>query len=359
MTKRLLPRLIAFLAVIVGGFYFIGIDILNYRIGAQRFTVTALMPNAAGLYPGAGVSYRGVGVGQVTSLQLSPTGVAVKLGIDPGTHIPDNGRALVKQLSALGEQYLDFQPDRAGGPYLRGGSVIPASRIVTPTPIGTSLVDLSTLLRSVNGNDLQTFESWLTSAFIGTGPGLRQIITTGQQLFDSLAAAQPETVNLVVDGNTDLHTLVETSGDFQTFSQGLAQFTAGLKNSNSDLQALINNASAAANTVGPFLAANNPAIASLIQGFGTDAQATAVYQPAVQAFFQILPIVANSAAGALAGGEAHGEVSFNVGQPVCAYVPSTLIHGPTQPTSGAELNNNCSTRNPDMLQRGAYNSPGG
>jgi phospholipid/cholesterol/gamma-HCH transport system substrate-binding protein len=295
----------------------------------------------------------------VTSLQLSPTGVAVRLGIDPGAHIPDNGLAFVKQLSALGEQYLDFQPERGGGPYLQRGSVVPASRIVLPTAIGTSLVDLSTLLRSVNGGDLQTFESWLTSAFIGTGPGLKQIITTGQQLFDSLVAAQPETVNLVVDGNTDLHTLEATSNDFQTFSQGLAQFTAQLKNSNGDLQALINNSSAAANTVGPFLEANGSTISSLIQGFATDAQASSVYQPAVQAFFQILPIVANRGAGALAGGVAHGEVSFNIGQPVCAYVPAAMIHGPTQPTSSAELNNGCTTQNAEMLQRGADNSPGG
>jgi phospholipid/cholesterol/gamma-HCH transport system substrate-binding protein len=359
MNRRTLPRLIAFLGILISGFYFIGIDVLNYRIGAQPFTVTALMPTASGLYPGAGVSYRGTSVGQVTSLDLSPTGVAVKLGIDPGTRIPDNGLAKVKQLSALGEQYLDLQPDRAGGPYLRAGSVIPASRIVLPTPIGTALVDLSTLLKSLNGNDLQTFESWLASAFIGTGQGLRQIITTGQELFDSLAAAQPETVNLIVDGNTDLHTLHATSNDFQTFSQGLAQFTAQLKNSNTDLQALINNSSAAANTVGPFLAANNQAIAGLIQNFSTDAQAAFVYQPAVQAFFQILPIVANRAAGALSGGMAHGEASFNVGQPVCAYVPAAMIHGPTQPTSSAELDNGCTTTNGEMLQRGANNSPGG
>jgi phospholipid/cholesterol/gamma-HCH transport system substrate-binding protein len=352
-------RLIAFLGVFLVGLYFIGYDVLNYRLGAQPFAVTALVPAASGLYPGASVDYRGVVVGHVTSLVLSPTGVKLELAISPGTRIPDNGVAKIKQLSALGEQYIDFQPARAGGSYLHAGSVIPASRIALPTPIGNALVDLSTLLNSVNGSDLQTFESWLTSAFIGTGPGLHQIITTGQELFNSLAAAQPETVNLVVDGNTDLHTLEATSGDFQTFAQGLASFTKQLATSNGDLHDLINNASAAANTVGPFLASNNPTIAALIASFATDAQAANVYQPAVQALFQVLPVVASRAAGALSGGTAHAEASFNIGQPVCAYVPELLIHGPTQPTGAAELDNGCSTRNPDMLQRGAYNSPGG
>ena len=357
--RRLLVRLIAFLGVFIVGLYFIGVDILNFQLGAQPFTVTVLVPAASGLYQGAGVDYRGVGVGQVASLALSPTGVTIKLAISAGTRIPDNGVAAIKQLSALGEQYIDFRPSRAGGPYLQAGSVIPASRIVLPTPIGTALDNLGTLLNSVNGNDLQTFESWLASAFIGTGPGLHQIITTGQELFNSLAAARPETVNLVDDGNTDLHTLEATSGDFQTFAKGLASFTGQLVTSNGDLHDLIDNASAAANTVGPFLASNNPAIEALIANFATDAQAAHVYQPAVEALFQILPVVASRAAGALSGGTAHGEAAFNIGQPVCAYVPETLIHGPTQLTGAAELDNGCSTRNPDMLQRGAYNSPGG
>jgi phospholipid/cholesterol/gamma-HCH transport system substrate-binding protein len=358
-VRRLLARLLAFLVVFIVGLYFIGVDILDYHLGAQPFTVTVRVPAASGLYQGASVDYRGVGVGEVNSLTLSPAGVTIQVGINAGTRIPDNGVAEIKQLSALGEQYLDFQPSHSSGPYLQAGSVIPASRVVLPTPIGTALDNLSTLLNSVNGKDLQTFESWLASAFIGTGPGLHQIITTGEELFNSLAAARPETVNLVLDGNTDLHTLEATSGDFQTFAKNLASFTGQLATSNGALQHLITNASAAANTVGPFLASNNPTISALIANFATDAQAAHVYQPAVEALFQILPVIATRAAGALSGGTAHGEAAFNIGQPVCAYVPATLIHGPTQLTGAAELDNGCLTRNPDMLQRGAYNSPGG
>jgi hypothetical protein len=151
------------------------------------------------------------------------------MGINPGAHIPDNGIVRVKDLSALGEQYLDFEPATSGRPFLRAGSVIAASRIILPTPIGTSLINLGILLNSINPQDLQTVESFLTTAFIGTGPSLRTIIVTGQQLFDSLVAAQPETVNLVVDGRTDLDTLKATDGDLTTFTQGLAQLTEQLK----------------------------------------------------------------------------------------------------------------------------------
>jgi phospholipid/cholesterol/gamma-HCH transport system substrate-binding protein len=317
------------------------------------------MPNAGGLYPGADVNYRGVDVGNVTSLDLSTTGVAVKMGINPGVHIPDNGIARVKDLSALGEQYFDLEPASAGGPYLHGGSVIAASRVILPTSIGTALINLEMLLNSVNPQDLQTVESFLTSAFIGTGPGLRQIIVTGQQLFDSLVAAQPETVNLVVDGKTDLDTLQATDADLTTFTQGLAQLTAQLKNSNSDLQALIDNGAAAAAQTDPFLLGYNSSIAGTIAGLSTDSQASETFQPAVQALFQVLPVVATDLASSASGGQVNGELSFNTANTVCPYIPATAIPGPTEKETTAALDNACGTRASDLLQRGAYNSPDG
>ncbi len=138
--------------------------------------------------------------------------------------------------------------------------MIPASRVVLPTPIGTTLVDLNNMLQSVNPQDLQTDENFLASAFVGTGPDLRTIIVTGQRLFNALVAAQPETVNLVVDGQTDLQTLEATDGDLATFSQGLASVTRQLRDSNGDVQALIRNSQAAEEQLNPFLAADSTQI---------------------------------------------------------------------------------------------------
>src|ERR1700722_17285341 len=269
--QGLIPRMVGLVIVVIVGVYYIVFDVLQYRVVSQPFAVTVLMPSAGGLYSGADVTYRGVTVGTVTSLDLSANHVAVKIGIDPGQKIPDNGQALVKQLSALGEQFLDLEPASASGPDLQPGTVIPASRVVLPTPIGTALIDLGALLKSLNPQSLQTVESFLASAFIGTGPDLRTIIVTGQQLFDSLVAAQPETVNLIVDGKTDLRTLQATDGDLATFSQGLASLTGQLKDSNSDLQALIRNSQAAEQQLNPFLVANSVSIASTISSLATDA----------------------------------------------------------------------------------------
>jgi phospholipid/cholesterol/gamma-HCH transport system substrate-binding protein len=355
--------MLALVLVVFVGVYYIVVDVMRYRIGSQGYTVSTVLPTAGGLYPGADVTYRGVDIGDVTSLNINPSGVVVKMVINPGVRVPNNGIAVIKDLSALGEQYLDFQPDHGGGPYLHSGSVIAASRVVLPTPIGTTLLDLGSLLNSVNANDLQTVEQFFYTAFDGTGRSLTSIIDNGQDLFQDLNAAAPETTNLVLDGHTDLQTLKSTDADLTTFASGLAQLTNQLKASNSDIEALINNGASATSQLNQFLSSYQPSLQNLITSLSTDAQASYMYQPSVQALFQLLPVVAGKLAGTASNGQISGEVAFNTANTLCAYVssstPLTAIPVPTQTESTPQLSNYCPNRASDLLQRGAYNAPGG
>lgn len=357
MSRSLVPRMVALVLVIVVGVWYIAFDVLHFQVAAHPIDVTVQMPSAGGLYAGAGVTYRGVQVGTVAALGLGTSEVSVRLSIDQGERIPDNGRVFVKELSALGEQYLDLQPSGPGGPLLQDGTVIPASRVVLPTPLGAALVDLGAMLRSVNPSDVQTVERFLASAFIGTGPGLRNIIVTGQQLFDALLAAQPETVNLVVDGQTDLRTLRATDGDLATFTKGLASLTGTLRRSDSDLRALVDNAAAAAQEVAPFLAANSTSIAALVRDLATDAAATHAEAPQVRAIFDLLPYVAGDLASVAGGGQIHGVIELNTADTVCPYIPGASMPGPTQRVGTPPLDRACTSTAPDLLQRGAASSP--
>lgn len=355
MSQNLVPRMVALAVVIVLGVTYIAFDVLQYRLGAQPFTVTVQMPSAGGLYTGADVTYRGVQVGTVTALDLGRGRVDVQVGIDAGQRIPDNGLVRVKELSALGEQYLDLQPARGRGPDLTSGSVIPADRVVLPTPIGTTLVDLGRMLQGIDPQDLQTDETFLATAFDGTGPDLRTIIVTGQQLFDALVKAQPETVNLVLDGQKDLATLEATDGDLATFASGLASLTGQLRQSNRDLSALIRNGQDAEKQLDPFLAAHRVQIQDLVSGLAAAASASGQYQPQVRATFDLLPYVSRDLASVASGGEIHGILSFNTADPVCAYVPGLLIPGPTQPVATPPLDNACPAG--QSPPRGATSNP--
>ena len=127
-TKK---QLIAFVILTLVGVTFVGgryarLDRLFYD---STYTVDAHFDQSGGIFTGAEVTYRGVGIGQVSTMKLTDKGVDVLLvdrqerGQDP-----DRTLALVGNKSAVGEQYVELQPQTDGGPYLKDGSEIDTPR---------------------------------------------------------------------------------------------------------------------------------------------------------------------------------------------------------------------------------------
>lgn len=357
MKRGVTSRLIALGVVIVLGFGYILFDVFGWRIGAQRFQVTVVLARAGGIYPTADVTYRGVAVGKVVGLQLTPSNVLAKIAIDPSVRIPAESAAQVKELSAIGEQYLDLVPGEAGGGWLHNGSVIPVGRTSVPTSIDSTLIDFSQLLRSVNAEDIRTFNQFLASGVTDTGDALRGVIVNGQNLVNALEAAEPATEQLIVGGNKVLTTAQATANQFSDFARSLNQLTGQLRVSNGDFQSLLANGVAFENQYNQLLAQNGSALTGLINSSATNFDTAFARNPAIQALFQALPMFANDLASVTSGDQIRSELLFNANNTVCPYVPANQIAGPTQPTAAPDLNLSCPISAPDLLQRGAARAP--
>src|SRR6185312_11127232 len=57
-------------------------------LGIGQYRVTVQLPETGGLYPRGNVTYRGVQVGEVKSVQLTDIGVDAVLSLDSGVKIP-------------------------------------------------------------------------------------------------------------------------------------------------------------------------------------------------------------------------------------------------------------------------------
>ena len=79
---------------------------------------------SGGIFEGAEVTYRGVTVGRVGPIDLRGDGIRVRLDLETEERIPARLRAVVANGSAVGEQFVDLQPETADGPWLEDGSVI-------------------------------------------------------------------------------------------------------------------------------------------------------------------------------------------------------------------------------------------
>ena len=116
-------------------------------LGIGRMTVTLELPATGGLYRFSNVTYRGVQIGKVTAVGLTPTGAKATLSLSTSPKIPADLKAEVRSVSAVGEQYVDLRPRTDSPPYLRDGSVIAMRDTTIPQAVGPMLDQVSALGR--------------------------------------------------------------------------------------------------------------------------------------------------------------------------------------------------------------------
>lgn len=356
MTRGLLPRLLALLAVVLLGTWYVLTQVLQFSFGRGPYDVTLELPRAGGIYENATVTYNGVNVGSVTGIDVATDLVRVTLAIDRDRSIPSDVDAQVRQLSAVGEQYVDLVPASADGPALEEGSVIPADRASVPVAIGTALDDLGALLDSLDEQNLTTVQDFLASGFIGTGPDLRSLVVNSQQLTRALQAAQPATVDLITQGTPVLQTLNDTNQQFADYTRNLNVLTAQLKASDADLRALLANGAPATEQVTDLLVRTRDDIAGTVAGLASGSEAVLQYEPQVQRIFQMLPVVAQDLRAVTASGTIRTTLAVNGTGPICTYLLPQQIPLPTERTGAADTDNRC--RTPGVLPRGADSAPG-
>ena len=119
-------------------------------LGIGRMTVTLELPATGGLYRFSNVTYRGVQVGKVTSVGLTPTGAKATLSLrhfaqDPGG--PDSRGAAASPRWA--NSTWTCGPERFAPPYLHDGSVIAMRDTTIPQPVGPMLDQVNALVDSI------------------------------------------------------------------------------------------------------------------------------------------------------------------------------------------------------------------
>src|ERR1700761_7055175 len=138
-------------------------------LGIGRMTVTLQLPATGGLYRFSNVTYRGVQVGKVTAVSLTPNGAKATLSLGTSPKIPADLQAEVRSVSAVGEQYVDLRPRTDSAPYLRNGSVIALGDTTIPQAVGPMLDQVSALVNSIPKQKLSQLLDESFQAFNGSG----------------------------------------------------------------------------------------------------------------------------------------------------------------------------------------------
>lgn len=105
---------IALLLVLVLATLWIMVNALRFNPFVGTYLVSVDLPESGGLLADQDVTLRGVAVGKVDDLTLTPSGVHATLRLNNGIHIPDTTGIRVSGLSAAGEQYVNLDGDGDG-----------------------------------------------------------------------------------------------------------------------------------------------------------------------------------------------------------------------------------------------------
>lgn len=365
ITRAVKAQLLAFATITAVGVSYVGATYTGLvdSVLGRGYTVRADFADSGGVFPGAEVTYRGVPVGRVGDLRLTGSGVSVALRIEDGApRIPADTLAVVANRSAVGEQYVDLQPRRSDGPYLRDGSPIPRSRTRTPLPVTDLVLSLDRLVNSVGKEDLRTTVDELGKAFAGTGPHLSRLVDSGNALVESASGSLPETVSLIEDSRTVLKTQADQGSAIKSFSRDLAALTEQLKSSDGDLRRLIDNAAPAAEQIDSLLKSTRPHLPVLLANLISGGQVTLARLPGVEQALVTLPVtVAGSHTVVPGDGTTHFGLVVNVDDPPACTQGYGTRHRDPADTSRRPANTDArctAPRGGKTSVRGAQNAPG-
>lgn len=312
--KGVLFLLLTVALVVYIGAHFLGV--FNF-FGPKPYTVRMPIGNASGLFPRSEVDYRGVKVGDIGALELTPTGATVNLVLDgDGPKIPANLNAVVADRSAVGERYVNLLPLSDGGPFLADGATIPAARVQVPVPVQTVLTNLDRLVSSVPLNDLQTTVTELGRAFNGLGPKLQLLLDSTNALTTTAVQTLPQTLSLIHDANTVLRTQNDLSDPIESFSSNLKKVSQQLKDSDPDIRKIVDDGPDAAKELDRLIDQAGPGLGRTFKEGRDISRLTSGRLRDIRSILQLYPGLAAAIPTILPGdGTAHLGLELNLGDP--------------------------------------------
>jgi phospholipid/cholesterol/gamma-HCH transport system substrate-binding protein len=300
LHRRAKIQLVIFAVIAVVALAFMSLQFMKLPakiFGAGRYTVTVQLPQAAGLYGSSNVTYRGVEVGQVESVNLTDTGVAAVLSLKSGIDIPSDLKAEVHSQSAIGEQYVLLLPRKATSPPLKNGDVIPLADTSVPPDINTILSQVVSGLKAVPKDNLKTAIDESYTAVGGLGPELTRIVNGSVDLSIEARKNLDSLTALIDQSKPVLDSQTNTSDAIQAWASNLATVTSELRTHDQDVAGLLDKGGPAFGEARELVERLQPTLPIVLANLVSVGQVALTYQANIEQLLVLLPQVTAEAGG--------------------------------------------------------------
>ncbi|HTF54592.1 MAG TPA: MCE family protein [Pseudonocardia sp.] len=355
MKMRTLVTMLAMLVLLAIGLSYILIAVVQIDPFSRPMRVTVNAARSGGLLDHSQVTYRGFPVGRVSAIELRPGGVQITVNVDEGTRIPVDTDVVVANLSAAGEQYLDFRPRTDRGPFLTDGAVVDQRDTRTPLPFSQVVSNVSRLAGQVDTAKVSVVVDELSRAFNGTAPDIQRVLDGGDFLLAGLESVLPQTVNTLRNGRIVLGTVSDLRGDLIQFSHDGRDLTATLKDADPKIRELLNDSPDTLKLISDVVEKDGPSVGALLGDLATTSHVAAMRLPAISQFLPGLDKFGPLVAAVVKDGKVQFLADLYP-RPTCDYGtprrPPTIGGSPPP-----RIYRYCTQTGPRLQQRGSTNVP--
>jgi len=361
MTRGVRIRIMAFVVLSAVGIVYIAGTYLGLvdRVLGRGITVHATLPSSGGLFEGSEVTYRGVKVGKVSKMKPTAEGIVLDLALEDGTQLPKDSPMYVHNLSAVGEQYLDFEPPDDKGPYVEAGGTLHGTAESMPVDEGDLLVELDQFVDSVDKDNLETVVRELGTMFNDTGGPLQRLLDNGSAFVRQASDHTDETIALLDQGKKVLDTQQKEGDNIRALSSDLHALTDALAESDGDLEKVLDGTPGTARELDALLKDLEPTLPVLL---GSAVGVNQVVVSHLDGVEQLLVTYPRTISAGFTGtpGDGYGHVNLQLDStPPCTkgYKPRSQWRPPSDLTDAKIYPAHC-TAGPPFAMRGANYSPG-
>ena len=361
MSHGVKIRIAAFLVLSAVGIVYMAGSYLGLvdRVLGRGITVHATLPTSGGLFEGSEVTYRGVKIGKVSAMNATADGVDLTLALQDGTRLPEDSPMFVHNLSAVGEQYLDFEPPGTQGPYAEAGYTFHGDQDSLPVDEGDLLVELNRFVGSVDKRNLVTVVRELGTMFDDTGRPLQHLLDSGSEFVRQASLHTADTIRLLNRGERVLSTQQGQSENIRSLARNLRGITQALAGSDDDLDQVLTDTPGAAREVDWLLKDLEPTLPVLLGNAVSVNQVVVSNLAGVEQLLVTYPrVISSGFTGTPPDGYGHVNMQLDYRQPPCTdgYKPPSRWRSPRDLTDAPIYPAQCRS-GPPFVMRGTQHSP--
>lgn len=264
-------------------------------IGSDTITVTALLPDSAGLFEGNDVGVLGVPVGEITSIEPDGSAVRVELEIDADRKVPVDVVAAVIARSVATDRYVELTPVWTEGPVLEDGDVIEPENTRTPVDFDEVLAALEGLATGISGDGATTeavrrVVEAADAAFSGNGQLLNDTIGSLSDAGNGVSA-QREQVTATIEALDDLVATVDANRTtVDRFVEQVAGASDLLDDEKGDIRTSLDALDRAVRVVAAFAVDNREATVASLRSATRIVEAVMERRAALEEVLEVMPL---------------------------------------------------------------------